>query len=63
MGTAKAYGSHAELLADPDIEAIYNPLPNDQHLAMTLTKTLAICNRRILDARFKSGQTGQWQDV
>ncbi len=31
-GTAKAYGSYEELLADPDIEAIYNPLPNNLHV-------------------------------
>ncbi len=31
-----AYGSYEELLADPEIEAIYNPLPNDQHVALTL---------------------------
>jgi predicted dehydrogenase len=32
FGIAKAYGSYEELLADPEIEAIYNPLPNDLHL-------------------------------
>src|SRR5687768_15603176 len=26
-----SYGSYAELIADPNIDAIYNPLPNDQH--------------------------------
>lgn len=26
-----AYGSYDDLLSDPDIDAIYNPLPNDQH--------------------------------
>jgi predicted dehydrogenase len=31
LGVAKAYGSYDELLADPEIDAIYNPLPNHLH--------------------------------
>jgi predicted dehydrogenase len=30
-----AYGSYVELLADPDIDAIYNPLPNQLHVPWT----------------------------
>ena len=36
LGAAKAYGSYEELLADPTIEAIYNPLPNELHVPWTI---------------------------
>ena len=36
LGIPKACSSYEELLADPAIEAIYNPLPNDMHMEWTL---------------------------
>src|SRR5471032_581669 len=32
----RAYGSYEELLADPEIEAIYNPLPNHLHVPWSI---------------------------
>lgn len=36
LGIAKAYGSYEALLADPEIEAIYNPLPNHLHVPWSI---------------------------
>ena len=36
LGIPKAYGSYEELLADRDIEAIYNPLPNHLHVPWSI---------------------------
>jgi predicted dehydrogenase len=36
LGIAKAYGSYQELFADPEIEAVYNPLPNDMHVSVSI---------------------------
>src|SRR5580700_6302290 len=36
LGIAKAYGSYEELLADPQVEAIYNPLPNHLHVPWSM---------------------------
>ena len=36
LGIAKAYGSYDALLADPDVDAVYNPLPNDQHVPWSI---------------------------
>ena len=36
LGIARAYGSYEELLADPEIDAIYNPLPNHLHVPWTI---------------------------
>jgi predicted dehydrogenase len=36
LGIPKAYGSYEALLADPQIEAIYNPLPNHLHVPWSI---------------------------
>jgi len=36
LGIPTVYGSYEELLADPQIDAIYNPLPNHLHVPWTI---------------------------
>jgi len=36
LGIRKAYGSYEDLLADPEVEAIYNTLPNHLHVPWSI---------------------------
>lgn len=55
LGIPNAYGSYQELLADPEIEAVYIPVPNHLHVPLTLEAARAgkhvLCEKPIaLDA-------------
>jgi predicted dehydrogenase len=71
LGIPKVYGSYEELLADPEIEAVYNPLPNHLHVPISIRAAEAgkhvLCEkpialnaaeaRELLAARNRTGVT------
>jgi predicted dehydrogenase len=70
LGIERAFGSYEDLLADAEIEAIYNPLPNELHVPWTLRALEAgkhvLCEkpialdaeeaRPLIEARNRSGK-------
>jgi len=63
LGIRKAYGSYEALLADPEIEAVYNPLPNHLHVPMTLAAAAAgkhvLCEKPIAISADEAEQLAQ----
>lgn len=73
LGIPKAYGSYEALLADRDIEAVYNPLPNHLHVPWSIRAAEAgkhvLCEKpiglnvpdaeRLLAVRDRTGMTIQ----
>jgi predicted dehydrogenase len=70
LGIARAFGSYEDLIADGEIEAVYNPLPNELHVPWTVRALEAgkhvLCEkpialdteqaRSLIEARNRSGK-------
>jgi len=70
LAIPRAFGSYEDMLADAEIEAVYNPLPNELHVRWTLRALAAgkhvLCEkpialdaeqaRPLIDARSRSGK-------
>jgi len=70
-GIPRAYGSYEALLADPEIDVVYNPLPNHLHAEWTVKalhagkhvlceKPLALSLKEVDTIIAASNETGKW---
>jgi predicted dehydrogenase len=71
FGIPKAYGSYDEMLEDPEIDAVYNPLPNHLHVPLSIRAAEAgkhvLCEKpiglttsdalKLVEARDRTGVT------
>jgi predicted dehydrogenase len=66
FGIPRAYDSYEALLTDPEIEAIYNPLPNHLHVPFTLLAAAAgkhvLCEKPIAMTAAEAGQLLEVRD-
>jgi predicted dehydrogenase len=64
-GVPRAYGSYEELLADRDIEAVYNPLTNDLHVPWSIRAARAgkhvLCEKPIALTAAEAAQLAEVQ--
>ena len=61
LGIAKAFGSYEEALADPDIEAVYIPLPNHLHVPWSMRAAQA--GKHVLCEKPIAMSTGECRDL
>src|SRR5689334_66419 len=61
LGIAKAFGSYEEALADPDIEAIYIPLPNHLHAPWSIRAAQA--GKHVLCEKPIAMSTGECREL
>jgi len=67
LGIPKAYGSYEELLADPEIEAVYNPLPNHLHVPLSVQAARAgkhvLCEKPVALTASEAGELIEARDA